>query len=41
MTFPEYEWVGREEDEPQYDKNGTCRFCGEHEDNCNKYKCWR
>ena len=39
--FPEYEWVGREEEEPQYDADGFCRFCGEHESKCNGYKCWR
>jgi len=29
-----------DDDEPQYDEDGYCRYCGTKEDECSQYKCW-
>jgi|MDTB01.3.fsa_nt_gb hypothetical protein len=33
-------WDSLEDDEPQF-VDGVCKYCGENEENCQNYKCWR
>jgi hypothetical protein len=35
---PDFEWP--DEEEPQF-VNGLCIWCGETEEKCQGYKCWR